>query len=334
MTNPKDAAELPLSLVAEYGKKYPLVWDAVQKFREWPEAPWDLSKCYIPIASGCAICEFLQMPPDSIYMVPALAAWRQSKEVYTFDHDLAEALYAQADDVKIPCQILMQLPFYCIYIDSGKYRFFCHLENDDRDNHWELRFVRIRQDGSITASYLHLGDYTVGESIMAGVDESAYQKERIQNDETASKFMEYAETHPQQTDYEDVLNQTVLSEMLQLALYICTDNADVQQQEENKRTYRKTDKGPIKDKYREIRKWETGYYVGAVLRRNPSFSDNQEKRPHQGGTKRPHMRRGHWHHFWKGKEGNRELVLHWVLPIFVRGDATDGESPARITPVK
>lgn len=144
---PKDAAALPLKIVADYGKKYPFVWNTVEKFMDMPEGSWDKSRCYIPIAASIAICNVYHMPPSAMFMIPALAAWRQSKEVYTFDQDLAETLYAQATDTKIPSQILMQLPFYCVYIDSGKYRFFCHLENDVNDSRWELRFVRITENG-------------------------------------------------------------------------------------------------------------------------------------------------------------------------------------------
>lgn len=331
---PKDSAVLPLSLVADYGKKYPFVWDAAQQFREWPEADWDKSHCYIPIAAGCAICDHFKMPPDAVYMVPALAAWRQSKEVYTFDPDLADALYAQADDTKIPSKILMQLPFFCVYLDSGKYRFFCHLENDSNDGRWELRFVRIRENGSMAASYLHLGDYTISESILAGLDESQRVSSQSAPGKAMQDFAEYATSHPEKSDYSDIFDATVLGEMLQLVLYICADNADIKQPEENKRTYRGHSPGNVKDKFREVRKWDTGYYIGDALRKKSGGHPPYEKQPPQGGTKRPHMRRGHWHHYWRGKDGQKELVLHWVLPIFVNGNDPQYDSPARITPIK
>lgn len=38
------------------------------------------------------------------------------------------------------------------------------------------------------------------------------------------------------------------------------------------------------------------------------------------GHTSPHMRRGHWHHYWTGpKTGPRELKLNWVYPCFVSG---------------
>ena len=333
----KDSALIPLNLVNFYTRTYPSVWDAAQKFRDWDEqeANWDKSKCYIPVAAGCAICDLFSMPRSAIYMVPALAAWRQSKEVYTFDPDLAETLYEQASDTKLPCAVLMRMPFYCVYIDSGKYRFFCHLENDVNDGRWELRFVRIDENGNPVASYLHLGDFTLDESIMAGHEEGLWQTEHIRENKAASSLFSSALAQGGAgDDYRDVYDRTTLSEMLQLVLYICADNADIVQPDGNKRTYRRSDSGAVKDKYREVRKWDTGFYVGNALRKERNSSGSYEKRPYQGGTKRPHMRRGHWHHFWKGKEGNKELVLHWVLPIFVKGENADGENPVRITPVK
>lgn len=39
-----------------------------------------------------------------------------------------------------------------------------------------------------------------------------------------------------------------------------------------------------------------------------------------GGSVRPHVRRAHWHHFWTGpRDGERELVCHWIPPTLVKG---------------
>lgn len=328
----KDSAMLPLNLVADYTKKYPGIWNAVQLLRDAPNLIWDKNRCYLPIAGGIAVADYFKMPNDAVFVVPAIAAWRQSKEVYTFDPDLAETLYDQADDTKIPCDILMQLPFFCVYIDSGKYRFFSHLENDQNDGRWELRFARIMSNGKFSRGYLHLGDFTLSESIAAGIDEAMRQMERAETDDEFKSYLE--QSGRQESDCEsDVLNQTVLGEMLQLVLYICADNADVRQSDDNQRTYRKPKSdSDVKDKYREVRKWDTGFYVGSSLRNARSQSGSHDGSGGTTGRKRPHMRRGHWHHFWRGSQGNRELVLHWVLPIMVNDDGE--EPPARITPVK
>lgn len=329
-----DVAKLPLAVVQAYTQKYPTIWELCDKLYT-SDLDWDRRHCYLPIAGALAVKSTLDLPLSAVYMVPALAAWRTCKEVYSFDPDLAEALYAQADDVQLPSDIIMQLPFLCLYIDSGKYRFFAHLEHDVNDGRYELRFARLMPDGTTRAYYLHLGDFTLSESIAAGVDEGLYQQQRAAQDaEFANLLANPGQRHG--TEYSDVLNQEALGEMLQLVLYICADNADVRQDEENRKTYRQRENKPVTDKYREIRKWEAGAYVGNVLRKQGSHDNGNHRSddPGQGTPKRPHLRRGHWHHYWKGTSGNKELLLHWVMPIFVNGDQSDDEDPARITPVK
>lgn len=318
----KDSAVIPLNLVRRYTENYPTVWELAEKFRTWPEAKdyWDMSKCYVPIAAGISIYDFLHMDSSAVYMVPALAAWRQNKEVYTFDPDLAEVLYAQSSDTEIPCDVLMQLPTYCVYIDSGKYRFFAHLENDVNDGRWELRFVRVNDGGETEASYLHLGNFTLDESIAAGLDEAQYQMEHISENEGASALFENAvERCNGKCDYPGITDRVALSEMLQLVLYICADNADVVQPTDNRETYRPPSDGEIRDKYREVRKWDTGYCVGNTLRGEKPLPEQ----PQRAGSNPPHIRCGQWHHYWRDKNGSEELVLHWVLPILANGNEAD-----------
>jgi hypothetical protein len=41
---------------------------------------------------------------------------------------------------------------------------------------------------------------------------------------------------------------------------------------------------------------------------------------HLGGSVRPHVRRGHYHHFWTGpRDGERKLICHWIPPTLVKG---------------
>ena len=42
-------------------------------------------------------------------------------------------------------------------------------------------------------------------------------------------------------------------------------------------------------------------------------------------------RRGHWHHYWVGpRDGDRELILKWVAPMFINS----GDNIVTIYPVK
>lgn len=322
----KDAAQLPLATVARYTRSYPGIWDICEAMRNIPEEQWDRDRCYIPIAAALAIRMHYNMPDEAIYLLPALAAWRRWKEVYTFDLTLEQLLYDQSADTKLPTDVIMAIPFPCIYISAQKYRFFAHLENDVNDGRWELRFARLMEDGTTRAYFLHLGDFTIEESLCAVLDESSrVMRDVIPNNPAMQKITE----GPTGLDYADSLNADAIREMLQLYLYVCASNADIRQDQQTRKTYRPRGNGKVTDKYREVRKWETGYYIGAKIRKADHAAPSAN--PGTGTAKRPHIRRGHWHHFWKGSGADRHLELHWVFPLMVHGD--DQEAPVRITDV-
>ena len=123
-----------------------------------------------------------------------------------------------------------------------------------------------------------------------------------------------------------------ISRILQLILYICSINKDVNENEEQKKIYRKSNGSP-KDVFREVRKWDVGYRIGNTIRQyqhssksvsDVSSSDNQSSEK-KSTAKRPHSRKGHYHHFWVGskKDNSRKLVLKWIAPMFINGGQDD-----------
>ena len=134
------------------------------------------------------------------------------------------------------------------------------------------------------------------------------------------------------------LNQ-FLRKVLQVVLYVCTINADVKPNSEQKTITKRSTTGVIRDRYAEIRKWDVGVRVGSAVRKfRQTKQTNSVNTERQGShsPKRPHIRRGHWHHYWTGKLSDvnaRKLVLKWTAPIYVGIDDTD-DSPAVIHPVK
>ena len=120
----------------------------------------------------------------------------------------------------------------------------------------------------------------------------------------------------------------LMPKILQLVLYICAENKEVEENPEQKKITRKPkDKKFIKDKYREVQIWDCGNKISEKIRTflvsNKHNNDvvSQRNTFGTGKSKAPHSRRGHWHHFWTGKIGTetRKLILKWVAPTFVNG---------------
>lgn len=320
---------LPLRLVKRFDEKFPGAYEWVEKMRAEPKLEWDKNKCYIPISATMAIIDNIKKSPKDMNMGPtelaAFSAWRQFKEIYHFNYELAQELYVQAEKMDIIPAEAITLPFPCIYIEleCDEFQgFFVFWEQDfeEGDNYvdwslYELRFLTIDNSGSLGAFHLHVwGDATLEDCA----------------EQTARRMKRASMLTNANADFEEIKNyaeyQTqVAARLLQLVLYIISENADIDENAEQKKITRKPSAGtPPKDVFREIRKWDVGIKIGKMIRQQ-KYYDGGGTGSHNGTSKRPHVRRGHYHHFWVGseKDGTRRLILRWVAPTFVNGSADD-----------
>lgn len=326
MSKKEKTLPIPLKLVKEYGVRFPSAYSLVAKMRAEPTLQWDKEKCFIPIAATAAIaenCGKKDMYGIDQSALAALAAWREYKEIYHFDYSLAQELYLQADDMEdIPVAVLDALPYPCIYIelDNDVFQgFFVYWEQDfdvECDTHdYELRFLTVgNPDGGLAVYHLHIcGDETIKDS----AERTAARMKRGSTRLNLGKIADNSTL-----DMIADMQTQVVAKLLQLVLYICAENSDVEENPEQKQITRRAAVGtPPKDVYREIRKWDVGIKIGRLIR-----SQKYERAVHcEGSVKRPHVRRGHYHHYWIGsdKDGSKRLILRWVAPVFVNATGCD-----------
>lgn len=327
----------PLLLLKNISAQYPEVWDLMERFhaangvdlQPWPQ--W----CYVPMAAPLEVARRVNTGHDPVTLgqqLAALAPWRISKEAYVFDPDMEQLLYEQADDLEIPGEILLQLPYPCFYVETSALehvgeRFsgmLVHLEYDANNHDRELRLLFLRPDGSSFGVPVHIDDSSVSESMQRMLSE-AHSNARSSG--MAPPLMDYAEI--------DAFI-AFLSRALQLVLYICASNADIGPSPEQALITRRSP--TIKDRYAEIRKWDVGFRIGSAVRAHreaiaaEEMLQSAEHNGSQHKAPRPHMRRGHWHHYWVGskKTDSQRLVLRWVAPIAVGASTRDGEAPVVI----
>lgn len=326
---------IPLQMIKDFEKSYPGCWSLVEHIRagKGKDLPdWD-DMVYIPLAGTNEILRGKYNTVDTNIgcLYAALASWRQYKEIYSFSPELVETLFAQADvDIIIPCDILRCMPYPCVYIatdiDDGFYVFweqdvhtkdielrFCIMENENKNNKNDPYF-------SVTNLWLHVfPGATVGDGIRKGAEIFQNNIRRKQDDEiipmTADDVCDYC--------------TPIISKLIQLVLYICAENAEVEENPETKPYTRKPAPGkPPKDVRREIRTWDVGVKFASNVRKARELMGGREHSASENGERnspRPHTRRGHWHHYWTGSEsnGSRKLILKWTAPIFVGGSNDD-----------
>lgn len=323
---------LPFTLLKQFPTK---TWGLCDKCMELkPVMKWN-DLCILPIGAGLSIADELGIDiGTNCYRISALYAWRKYKEIYSFDDYLADLLIDQADQqMDIPIDILLQLPYPCIYIQYKNIGFFAHFEHDVNNNHFEFRFWYLEPENDVSIPIiLHIEEKcTIDEAIEKSFDESGKRM-----------TPEFASMIRQVTG--DVMKKKA-AELLQFVLYICAENSEREEDPEQKKITRRSKESAEKPKdvFREIRKWDVGYRIGSQIRRMKSeqkadsdavLEGNPERTTRKSGRKSPHARRGHWHHFWIGKHetNERKLILKWVAPMFINGSEDD--NVATIHPVK
>lgn len=310
-----------LQMVQGLTNKYPKCWDIIEDMRvhfasEFPA--W----CYIPVGACQAITEHISghVDLDGSMCMAAAAAWRQSKNVYTFDLDMQNTLFEQADEeLVLPVSIFDRMPYPCIYIETKGlpiHGFFVHKEYDVNTKKSELRFYFVNPDGHGYGMMMHLlQNRTITECM-----------------EDTFKTVREKSTYYANQDAKPATRMIALS--LQLVIYICAENAEVNENPVQKKIYRR-DK-TVKDAYREMRKWDVGYKMGSLLRAARTTGATGEIKAETAGTgspKRPHSRRGHWSHYHVGP-GRKETIVKWIAPTFVNAEMLDLENmPVTITKI-
>lgn len=290
-------------------------------------------RCYLP---SYFVTEMMKKitdvdPKRNSSTIFQLASWRQYKQIYSFDADFADILMESATDELIPCEVLKSVPYPSFFVQiNGRSNlgddalgFFVAFDIVGQDVLLDL--MEICSDHTLTSVPIFLKD---GMSLQDSFKEIKRLCKGYDNEATSKRGIQIL------SDF--------ASKALQLILYICAVNADICENPEQKSYYRKPSSASLsKDIAREVRKWDVGYRIGNVIRKVDHSNSNDDDAiivdynpNHKHTPKRPHMRRGHFHHYWTGSRilGTRKIVLKWLPPQFI--NASLDELPAVIIDVK
>jgi hypothetical protein len=341
----------PKAHLEYYGKVYPSAWKRVDHFRAgrgkdipfWPD--W----CFLPLAGSYAIVTAeaerqridINNPEhmfiyNDIGVIGALAAWRVTQSIYRFDKDIYNEVINTPISGDIPHEVLFNLPEWCVYVETpglqynnqALFGFFAFLEQDANNNRKELRLVLdlttdFQEKPFLLSIPLHLGQWPLKEAIEKAIKEAAPGAQHILKIDITQYKQEMV---PPLSDY--------LEPLLSLILYLCATNGEIGEEGKKPGNPRpkKTKKGPRLFPAQKVSVWDVGVRMGVALRKARNIEEKGETgEGKQHSSPRPHIRRAHWHGYWKGpRDGDRKYILKWLSPILVG----EGDLPTTIRPVK
>lgn len=317
----------PAQHLINVGKRLPKVNKLIDNVRQakgkdipnWP------NYCFIPIAGWYAITTQALGKPQlglaDIALMQALAAthtWQFSKGFYQFDTDLYNALINSKISGDLPSEVLFRLPEWCIYIDTpgmlcdgqNVHGFFAHLECNAETGQAEVRLM-LDCDEYFVSVPVYLGNWSLTTAIDKFLVEAGRHASELGGDLASSL-----------DNIENIADD--IAPFISLLLYLCSDEPDVSnlvapESKPSRAQPKKTKQGWRLFPANKVRVWDVGASVGEQLRRT-----QDEYKAHQGGSKRTHLRRGHYKTYWTGaRDGDRTAVSRWIPPAIVAGDKDD-----------
>ena len=232
---------------------------------------------------------------------------KSGRQVFIFDDSFAASIIGEKWDDLLP-DVIERMPFESFYIklpccDTSEGVVVMVSEADENDP-W------IPKD--LADAVIHMRN-SIGKGIMYyQLGERARELLLVNTGEKVYVLLDWPVPNNFDLMFDDTKLQLYPTRLVANALaYICSSNADI------KVSYKPNVAKRRDGKRRSTATWhEVGFRIGAELRAYERTKS--ERKPHQGGTMRPHMRRAHWHHFWTGtRNGERKLVLKWVPPTMV-----------------
>jgi len=314
----------PVKHLQQFSKLYPNAWQTIniyydalsrhrQKYPCWCFLPSDLF-CHIGsnhLNMGQPQMDFV----DDYSTFMALSKWRITQGIYRFDPTLEHALINSPLRDNLPVAVFYKLPEWCIYIETHDMQFFgekihgifVHLGYHRGRDHNELRIMLDGECGFVPFNIL-LGDW----SLECAIDR-------------LFAMGHLSEIMPKSIDLKQLSSvlASVLSPFLALIIYLCSEKPDYSGGIVRSAGYpspKKTKQGlkffpPDKPKIVEV-----GNTIGQQLRAPTNYIGTSSG----SRTVKPHIRRGHWHHYWKGprKGGkeNQELIVVWLPPTAVNAN--------------
>lgn len=267
---------------------------------------------------------------DELMTMASTYIWRCSKGVYRFAPEIYQALVRQPLSGDLPQECLYHMPEWAVYIETPglSYEripmegFIAHLDYNLFSRGVDLQFAIFRKGiDQPKMIALPLGGGTLVDAM-----------DRVE--QVDDMFM----PHLADTRYvggRDEYRQT-FSAMIQLLLYICSDEPDMPEIEHPQK--RKRLSGGVRAP-EEPRVWDVGVRISAAIRRfngRPSAAPAalvDGAAPGSHASPRPHVRSAHWHTYWTGPRDAafplRKPVMRWIPPLPIGMD-WKGELPTNI----
>lgn len=295
-------------IIDPYLKKYPRIFTDIENARLHligSGVAWHKS-CYVPMAAVSTVMGLNPQSPFDALMalanITAFASWRMGgKHIIKFDKTVEAELIDGGIKGDVPMHIFERLPFMCAYVevsnDPAIVGFFVHLEHDILTNDLELRFVLEDAKGGVAPTVIDLNTNGTIEEVVAKTMRSVDVLGRNKSNTVVTEI------------------SSLMHRVLPLVMYLCSANAETSDKTKPNLPTLPRNKRVMSPNAPTT--WVYGERIGAMIRSGVSHQPTQATGT--GTSKRPHIRRAHWHIYRVGS-GRTGTMLKWMHPLAINAD--------------
>lgn len=239
--------------------------------------------------------------------------WRNTLGIYQLDEDIIKDCKELPDDT--PTSIFFNLPDWCVYVDISSAQIATVDGNTAKHikGFWAIYDV-VEMEG--------VNHDALNFIIDTDTDDNVYVPQAfiLSSGQSVSEVLDYGTSL-----FGDDSSNALIKGLLPYLLWLCVAEPDitykglpVSREELTKPKHAINKKTGAFVPPSEPFIYKIGERLGGEVRRYKSLIDDDKKqnRPH---TKRPHIRRGHWHGYWYGTGQAKEFKVRWQPAIFVKG---------------
>jgi hypothetical protein len=272
--------------------------------------------------------EFASIEDSAIFWRNYLfSSWRLTLGIYRFDPTVYPALIDTPIDGDMPSTVLTRLPEWSVYVEAPRLThlsddkvslylsdeqqiveniigFWAMIDIDDKGVKW-LYIYPCPEDSSYAepVSLMIKNGLSLRQSIVESLQQS-------------TSLVDLVMVNLQRNAIERFVLQC-----LSLLLWLCSDEPDISNVKDepiNKihmPVPKSTKKGFVFDVPSSPKYYNLASRIGGEIRAASTVYEAGARE----NKKRPHIRRAHWHGYWKGKVGEKTFDLKWLPPVFVSG---------------
>lgn len=285
---------------------------------------------------GCLSNVFKHISPSKFFRVSQLVgliAWSESMAVYRFDEEFAKELNQTVGTETISIDTLLHMPFKSVCLQVGSEEYLVFLDQDFSTGIYILEMVQLKDNPMVRldSARLFLASNSMQTCVNRTVEELCRPLDELQHD---ARFTSVTVDDVRKSIES---KRSLMTGIIQMLLYIQSENADVVIDSESDTAIAVTKKPNATTRKQCPKKVSpvvvnAGYRIGAEIRKvrrhyvSVSTGESTQKvksasavadQVVHGSPKSIHVRRAHWHHFWTGSRGYRQLKLRWVAPMVI-----------------